>query len=388
MTATTYKGDSPGKKIQRLRTWLHMWALGQAFRTPYEGALVLGGHGGDVDVLEGLGFPAHSVTAVDRDPACLRICKERHPQIRTVCGDVGGAAGNALYSMAHIDFCANFSVETLRTLTHVMRGFDSFPGILAVTLLKGRERKSRTSLMGHLSRSVRRDFRQSRKKKLKKGKDKLFHEIAYEATDGRGFDPKTIMRLAERICQKEGRLTGYCDKAMIRQIALTETLFNLGLAESIQIRKDAGDKAFYQSLRMIQPVGIMEYHSRTEADWGTPFMTAFFVVGRRCDMDFIGKIREERAFLVNARDPMSMQECTTALKPSAVEISRWVGVERAARIFDVDPKTLIAWKAHDSRGTYGPSVFGEAAVIDVPEEAHDAIGLDINGPVQVGRALG
>ena len=160
MASSTYKGDSPGKKLSRFRTWVLMLQAARALRTPYEGALVLAGEGGDLPVLDALRIPLPSVTAVDLDEDWAHFARDAYG-CKALVGDVGEMSKQARFSLAHIDFCGKMTAKRIKILTDVCWNINAVPSIIAVTMLKGRETKTgtftRMELLGDIPRRKRRN---------------------------------------------------------------------------------------------------------------------------------------------------------------------------------------------------------------------------------------
>lgn len=331
MVISTYKGDSPGKKLQRLRTWFHLYKLGQVCGAPYEGSLVLAGDGGDVGVLRAMGVPAPTITAVDLDRDRVAVCRNRFPRISTLCCDVGSASRHLPYSMAHIDFCGRLGVANIRTLVEVARNFTSHPGVLAVTMLKGREKRDRVGLLDHISEEHRELWRKQ------KGKIDVYDRISTRLLDRR-FDARPLIQMAEEDLRVRGDWLDYADKARARQMVLEEALFTTLLLEGTP--------------RLVSSAGVMEYHSRSESAWGTPFWTAHFIIAPMTMKKWLDEVREQASLHIYARDAMPLSECMAALPPTAVALAETFGVERTALALGVEPRTIIAWKAHHTRGSY------------------------------------
>ena len=137
----SFKGDSPGKKLARLRHWLAAAIWMDVMSINYRGALVLAGHGGDVSTLKGMGFDPSSITAVDRVKSLVDYTSELYPDVFVGHGDVTDPAstGGRPYNAAHLDFCGGLTVENIKAVADVAAGAVTFPCWIGVTLMKGRE---------------------------------------------------------------------------------------------------------------------------------------------------------------------------------------------------------------------------------------------------------
>ena len=74
---------------------------------PFQGAMVLAGEGGDLGVMDGMGFPMNKVVAVDRDPFMVDWCKHHYPDVIPGKGELMDVAASGIlpYNTAHIDMC-------------------------------------------------------------------------------------------------------------------------------------------------------------------------------------------------------------------------------------------------------------------------------------------
>ena len=192
--SSTYKGDSPGKKITRVRMWSNMMLWANWLDMKNEGILVLAGDGGDLSALDGWGIDHDKITAVDMAKDSVDKCRERFPGIRTMHGALGKVVKNpnVKYNMAHIDFCGGLSMPNINTLNSVIQNADrSQPLILAVTMLKGREyKRAQGKIVCKLPRQVRKRMAAMRRTDG--------FEIAARMMMNGPFHPRDLIELAER----------------------------------------------------------------------------------------------------------------------------------------------------------------------------------------------
>ena len=186
MKGSTYKGDSPGKKLMRYRAWTALQQLSQDLRLPFHGALVLAGEGGDLQVLKGLGCDMSKVTAVDRDKFLVDYCKDGFPEVNCVHGELSDIASSGIpFNTAHIDYCGSLSVDNVITTARVCHAVHSHPALVAVTMQKGREQMGRSGLMGGVKRVHRR--------RLQKEARKRKNVFAEHVFSNRKFNPQLAL---------------------------------------------------------------------------------------------------------------------------------------------------------------------------------------------------
>lgn len=388
--SSTYRGDSPGKKFSRFRVWLSMYRAAQALGIPYEGSLVLAGEGGDLSVLDSLQFPRRSVTAVDFDEEWLEYCAEVYPGVQTVRGEVGAASEGIPFSMAHLDFCGGISAANIKTVADVCWHVKALPSVVAVTMLKGREYMggSRKELLGDVHRSVRRRHQLA----CRKNGDEIGEYILSTPK----LDPRHLLHLSEKFIRKAMPRKRYegtpCSpylangkmsplgSAMVRASALQRTVQAVSA-----LRGDCpGDGP------RLTCIGVVGYHSRTKRAHGTPFLTALFAVSHHTQTKFVSDImlRNPESFIFQSLD---VKESLEQLAPSAAELAKVLPVEQVAKMFDVQPQTVVAWKAHASRGTYKAEPLLRCGYVDemgvkatVPGRIEDGV---VFRPIRLGKMM-
>jgi len=427
-----YKGDSPGKKVSRLRTWMQMRQVHRILNLPYHGALVLGGHGGDIETLKGLNFEHESITAIDLDPFLTEWCAHEHPNINAICGEAGDASRNVRYNMAHLDFCGGLSVDNIRTVSDIVGNTWTMPTVLAVTMLKGREYLggATQSLLGDISRSTRREMYKIAQKRDSPIGKALFKGLRCDCDNSpKGqkleagvkcgscgsklgyFDPYKMVNLAEELqrdrlnrgvgpgseggglfanddfsivekaatpdafiergyLKKNGSL-GPVGQAIARANALQYIIDWLSWAKTLHASKLVGRRAASLEPVGLRLLGTLGYHSREKGQkkGGTPFMTAFYLVRlKRQDAGIVGSMLQhfemERAVVGAKSTPlifhhsMDIKASVSSLEPTAAELAKVLPNKTVAKMLAVDPRSIPAWKAHHSRGSYpvGPVV--------------------------------
>jgi len=121
MAESTYKGDSPGKKLARARMWLNASKTMQSLSVPYMGTIALAGEGGDASTLRGYGIEPSSVCFADYDAESVEYCQELYPGSYGHVGDVGDMSKEVLYNAAHLDFCGGLTIKNILTAATVAR---------------------------------------------------------------------------------------------------------------------------------------------------------------------------------------------------------------------------------------------------------------------------
>jgi hypothetical protein len=255
-------------------------------------------------------------------------------------------------------------------VAEVARNFQSYPGILAVTMLKGRERRDSNGILSHCSHTQRRKFRVKLRRQGIRGK-RLMTEILRAP-----FDPMGLIRAAEA----HGRVSspylfpssGRGHRAVARQIALREAVASILIAEGTD--------------RHVRFGGVYEYHSRSTTHHGTPFMTTVFIIGAPHQNPWMKQVHSGKWMGGMVRDSLPVSTSLELLAPTAAQLAKDVSVEFASRLFRVPPRTIIAWKAHHTRGTY---TLGSALTMD-PVEDLDAVSdeMVLMAPPRLGKPLG
>ena len=201
---SSYKGDSPNKKMVRALAWSCAVDVMKEINQEIKGAYVLAGHGGDIRTLKGvidimypresdhrrpvypltrhpekwLHRPSVDITAVDYDQSLIDqlyenmsyIAEDKESGIGSIKGYVGDAARLASkaapYNLSHMDFCNAISVDNLYTVGEVIRKSTGLSYHM-VTVMRGREPGPRPNdvLVPNLHRGERRKMKHLLEKK-------------------------------------------------------------------------------------------------------------------------------------------------------------------------------------------------------------------------------
>ena len=146
----TYRGESPSKKVARLRYWEGVRRrLGTRFRNVTH--LVLAGpDAGDVQVLLGMGVPPKNIYSFDTDALCVLATQETHPRINSFHGDVFECARECPpFGSALFDFCAPMYNHTLQALRSFMQECTRSKAVVGCTFQLGREMEFSEELRSH-----------------------------------------------------------------------------------------------------------------------------------------------------------------------------------------------------------------------------------------------
>ena len=202
---SSYKGDSPNKKMVRALAWSYALDVMKELNQELKGAYVLAGHGGDIRTLKGvidvmyprmsdysrmfnpikrhpekwLHRPNMDITAVDYDQSLIDqlyenlsyISDEEESGIGSIKGYVGDAARLVSkarpYNLSHMDFCNAISVDNLYTVGEVIRKSTGL-SYHTVTVMRGREPGPRPNdiIVPNLHRGERRAIKRMLDKKF------------------------------------------------------------------------------------------------------------------------------------------------------------------------------------------------------------------------------
>lgn len=360
MSSSSYKGDSPGKKVTRLRLWLHIRAICRALELPYVGTLVLAGEGGDLSVLKGMGTDLSTIVAVDEDPFLIEWCSDLYPEVISMAGEVGETSECADYNIAHLDFCGGLrNTRNIVSFSKVASNIYAHPGIMALTIQKCREGSSSGALLQGVPRKVQRAlFAESQKRK---------DPVGQHIFQGNRFDSRFVLR--------------HCEARMRSLIPVSPTtvardfytpkgkLGNLGHA---MVRADAmrwcsewltaawrfGEATEPVVLRL---VGAYTYHSSTRYKSGQPYLTALYVAVPLSQelvvMEALKKLRVQRF------DSWDEKTSLLGLKPTALEMIRHIPDEQVAQMLDIDRVRIRGWKEEGAEPT---PLFSVESLLEFP----------------------
>lgn len=341
---------------------------------PNRGVLVLAGEGGDVSTVLGLGIKEPMVTAVDIDQENAEFVHELYPAAKSLIGDVGLMSKTANYNAVHLDFCNGITTANLCTARDVIRNSKSFPLWLSITMMKGREKSNNETkelLVPALSRTVRKRIRKQyqighwdiaahftthgdlelmrligmSKKELIRGRSPDLDKASLKKTKMKGH----------QILTSAGQLTslgnGIARSGVVRQ-ALCASLLTEEHAMSMMDRgRGAGNPHWGFDIGC---VGVYCYYSRSKHSDGTPFVTMNFVVTRGlAQCDAVGDVMVNTGNQIAAFQGLPASIGVRGMKQFAISMMEaGLTVAETALCLDVRKRTVVAWKAHSTRGTY------------------------------------
>ena len=388
MNESSYRGDSPGKKVSRAKLWTQTAQWMTSLNQPYLGSLVLAGHGGDISVIKGMGMNQARVTAVDICQDAVDYCKELHPEANVLKADAAQISKNILYNTAHLDFCNAISIDNMKTIVEVMRNIRK-PGIVAITMLKGREvgKQDFRELVPKITSAQKRFARKTAASRGFYIQSHLMLSKRYKCELSR------LMEMAEREMRSfMGGLKGWAEfnkhqPKNCRMFKRTGSLTALGFAfKRLVLIRSILEAAMYGEEIHGYPVFCTTYQSKTKHSQGTPFYTVAFMVSDNPRDDHLiqSKLHECAAHHGHYFRSLMSGEEQLALKIAAAELSKLYSAGQVAQMLDVKKGRIAAWKAHDTMGTYGVDDYYERSKISgIAIQTLDNVG----GEITPGRVL-
>ena len=361
MSDSTYKGDSPNKKISRSFAWMFVFDMMKAMEIKPKAAVVLAGEGGDLSVIRGAAQAAefndndivYNSVAIDRDIKSVTHCVNKHQ-----CQGRVGEAVDIIptlkpYNMSHMDFCNGLTMDNLQTVSQVI-SYSSVPSFHLVTIMRGREpdcdehsffddslpRNIRRRIQVHLRKQFGRDYPPA--KLLSKGTFNARKAIEWTTNDMRSYlnEPRGSHEDYSDYFNSKGQLTSY-GSGMVRVNLFTDCL--------AVIRPDIGIHRLFAN----------SYQSSTKKNRGTPLVTFGFVavpVYKGVD-----EMVEKYIRSIAQRHPASGWNAAlyhgsnaghAVLVQTAMIYAKRFGNKIAAKLLNVSPGTIAAWIAHKTMGTY------------------------------------
>ena len=366
---STYKGDSPNKKMARAYGWMNATYVLNFLDVSPLGAVVLAGHGGDIQTLDAASrmfnpvmiskpprFMRHHTTAIDTDPDCVSHCVEEYE-----CSGLVGKAEDHFhalkYNMTHMDFCSQIGADNIHTVVEAIVNATG-PSYHLVTVLKGREQNNQSCTNEKLLKRIKETTsRQERRNLINKvGKQVLFGKSASSLFKRGKIDVKKGLQEIE---------VGV-DKFLLRQDPEWKTLYKkksgrLTAFGSTLIRGlylEAMLKLVLDKTHHIDLVFGCYYQSNTEKNKGVPLITLGFMAlpwESVCERR-LAKLRALETCAWHFTQGISTFGTTEGdieLKKWVIDSERHVGLELTSKLYNVDPLSIAAWKAHATRGTYG-----------------------------------
>ena len=370
---SSYRGDSPGKRIARARLWMKALRDEGNF-APVKGALVLAGEGGDLGVLKSLGADMSTVHACDFDNDWLDYCNEVYPGAHMHHGEAGAESKLIYFNHAHLDWCNWLKPENIRTFADIVQNIQK-PGCIIVTMQKGREmptHKWRDAFFDGIPRPVRRQALRFVRKHATadwKNPNHIYRldEHILDRSHDRPFDASHIIGICEdqarRFCYESQRngldvkifadptgQTRYFTprskklapfgQAMVRMDALKTCAEVL-----LSLRKKAGQ---IEEVPYILQGSTLTYHSCTEKSQGSAFVSTLFMVGKAyMQPAFLSWVRAENPFVY---EHWNKEDSMKYLKPVVLQFASTLPDANICDLFDVTEENIAQWREEQERG--------------------------------------
>jgi len=365
----TYRGESPAKKYARYRCWttIAQDMTSSAFAKGKH--LVLASReGGDIATLLAFDVEPKNIIAVEHNPSAAHAVQEKYPAVRVVCRDVVKMSQECkrTLSSAYLDFCGTATDSLLRRVCQVVLHGLKDDAYLAVTVLSGREQgELREEILARKSKplSARRFHSLSDRSLVEemisgiRGNEQGTGAQEYRARLKHALlspDPEALRTEAARIRATQEWLFAEKTSPLVRMHYLREEL--LPMLEPHRVT--------------LHPLEMLHYNSNTHGANGVPMCIVVFKVRRftrttptrkfkwysnrfhadsgatrivDCNMDE----PELRRAVLSMERIIAEDQAAGRLRDSELSL-----VERLALTFNLPKETIIAWKAHRTRGTY------------------------------------
>ena len=364
----TYKGESPSKKYARYMCWL---SIAEDFDTEKFRSgkhLVLASReGGDISTLLGMGVHPKSIIAVEHSASAAHAAQEKYPQVRVVCRDVVKMAQECkrTLSSAYLDFCGTATAATITRIRQVVLHGLKDDAYLAVTVLSGREQgELREEILAHKAKPfLRRRFHDLSNKTLVTETISGIRE-SHPHCEVQLYRERLLAALAdddlldvegERIRAAQAKLYSDHSPPLVRMHYLREKLV----------------VALSPHRVALHPIATLHYNSNTDGSNGVPMVVVVFKTRRFLRSmppdkftayfnRFIRDTGSTRVLGCNMTDQSLRgvvlnlaQLIDDGVAAGTTVHSGISSAEIVAQMFNLRKETIIAWKAHRTRGTYG-----------------------------------
>lgn len=360
--ADVYRGDSPSKKYARYLCWATIVKMMGADKFSRGKHLVLASReGGDIACLLMQDVPPKNIVAVEHNSVAAHEAQEKYPQVSVVCRDVVKIAQECkrTLSSAYLDFCGTANTSLVHKICQVIMHGLKDESYLAVTVLSGRESgELRKEILARKAKPFAdRRFHSLSDRDLvevtRMGVQKTHDEYARYLTEALA-DPRKLVVAAAEVRASQQAL--YSDQAspLARMHYLRETLTN----------------ELARSRTTVHPVAMLHYTSTTRDAHGVPMCVVIFKVRRFTRSMPLEKFKwtsnrfgqeegstqiincnmgeaELRNLVLELADLTEQARDADKLLPSTV-----TPVELVAGLFNLRKESIIAWRAHQTRGTY------------------------------------
>lgn len=345
MNNSSYKGDSPGKKVTRLRLWLHIRTLCRALNLPYVGTLVLAGEGGDLSVLKGMGTDLSTVVAIDYDSFLIEWCNELYPDVIAMVGEAGEMSEVADYNIAHLDFCGGLrQPENIVTLAKVVQNAQTHPAMIALTMQKCREGTAVRPLVENIPRAVQEALLAEAIKRKDPVGTHIFRGNRFDArlvlkqsnARMRSMLPISPQTIARHFYRRDGAL-GDLGHAMVRADAMRWCAEWLLAGWNFQKGSDPV---------VLRLVGAYTYQSDTRYKKGQPYLTALYAAM---------PVAQEAAVMASLKgvgiqrfDAWDQKTSLSGLRTTALDMIKHIPEVQVAQMLDIDKVRISNWQEEGS----------------------------------------
>lgn len=386
---STYKGDSPNKKVSRALAWIFGFdVMKKALGEDPLGALVLAGGGGDLSTLRGVARVnginpeefLSNCTAADLDTVLVDNAVGKYG-CKGIKGDISARCTEALpYNMSHMDWCGPISVTTLHATAEAIKNSSGVFSFHLITILRGHEQGPRKNCSIALKAP-----RSARRRLLKAIKADESKRSLTSAKTGLSVLTRGYVDFSKELKLAEATLRSYCDLLTSsgktgQALNYVDKRGNLTKYANGVIRgamfADCLQVMLYNKF-ILGTVFTDVYQSITEEGKGSPLVTLGLVAARVPDHISNKKVLSEsdyaeigQAFgwmqgVVDrcAKHPLSgelsslyhgkQSHDSNRLREYCVKFAVGVGSNITADLFNMAPGTVAGWLAHARMGTYG-----------------------------------
>jgi len=317
-----YVGETVPKKLMRLQLYTvvkHLWK--HTFHPGGWAVTLAGPEACEVGVLRHmLRFPVEKSMLVDRDPGGVAAAQTKWPGVNTYLGDIReGIEKVSSIGFAHFDFMGHFNdiiSETVDLVRHKLR-----PGaVIAYTYLRGREMTGKTPHWDTMQAET---------------KAALCDGPARERMEDERFRLDTTRSIGYARLLRQRLMNGWlppseksvCGRHDLEQILLSTP--KMAPPELVFLGR-------YNSGR--SPMGVIAMQVMPDSMRGTRWQKA---------------IRQLYNLPESRNDAPSGEEAVIAMKKKCVSLrKKGMPLSEVASVMNVEPSTITAWLAHDTRGTY------------------------------------
>jgi hypothetical protein len=315
---SNYRGESVGKKVARFMFW--GMALQVLLKNKTMGRIVVlpSAYGGDVSCLHGMSVPYDYILAIDSDRAALEHFRKQWPEVPSRYGDIGEVLTKEdAPAMVHLDFCAGLNSRTITTVRNVM---DCIPvwSYLGVTLLRGRERDE-SSFIGSSLRII-------------GNPDGYINRVIRtlsEGNIGRAMKEYAPFKMPRNPTKDEKTAYSACNRMYMFQLLTCA-----------------------QANKVLLPLRLYTYHSRSESSHGSPMMMLFFKVARATTDSFLSQtmnrgVVNDAVYQIRHTTEADLRDLVLRMEYNFPDEDHKHHLK-----FNIPKQRVAAWKAWRTMGKY------------------------------------